>query len=192
MLQKSFFTSAAVIGFFLLAPASSHAVAIKLPGYGNVQGMNLDFDNYVVEGVNINQIQSPINNSGWIISGILQDGTTPTVFGVTNPSNYGFSALDEGYCSTTFSLTREDNIFFTFESIDVYSADSWPVEVVFKGILASGKHVSKKIKMNVASGWSRFKLPPSFSGLKSVSWINGDCSTTGRILVDNIVVYPTW
>jgi len=103
------------------------------------------------------------------------------------------TALAANSCSSTTTLTSEDNNPITLVSIDLAELNGDKnVSVSFEGVTSEGTVVRKNVKLKDRRTWQTVKFPDSFRNLQFVRWIQGDCINNPPHMFDNIRVYPTW
>ena len=152
----------------------------------------IDFDSLEIANSSMNPVTSPYVEDGFKIAAVAPHLHSP---GQLNTDFYaGSAALNEGWPEGLLILAPETfGPIFDLTSIDlsVLQDGGTSPAVEFTGYVDAGGTVTAKFTP-LTFGFTTFTFPPSFRGLSSVDWYQGDgvdASTAHQF--DNIVINGT-
>jgi len=167
----------------LAAAAASPAYAITLDFEELPHGDELQGAGNIVSTKGFVLVYAPAANEPY-----------PVGFTTVGPSwqfNTGSASLMANSCSALTTLTAEDYHAFNLASIDLAEANgpgsSGPV-IIFEGTTVTGGHVYQTVKLDNLLGFQRLHFSHKFTGVTSVSWLQGDCIQDPPHMFDNIYI----
>ncbi|MBK6742919.1 MAG: hypothetical protein IPG66_08045 [Hydrogenophilales bacterium] len=159
----------------------------------NASAAVLVFDNLAIiqHAEELQGIGNEIDDKGYHLAyAAAPDEEYPVGFhavGQKWPYNGKSIAVLANNCSANTTLTRHDNSVFSVKSIDLAAVnDDQSYYVSFIGITTEGTTTHLDVYLDNGAKWKRIVFPATFRNLKSLSWMQGDCTENPPHMFDNI------